>query len=48
MAAKSMATKRSQQGTTIVEFAVVGVVFFTVLFGLVDLSRIFFDLAALD
>ena len=43
-----MATKRSQQGTTTVEFAVVGIVFFTVLFGLIDLSRIFFELAALD
>ena len=48
MAAKIMATKRSQQGTTTVEFAIVGVVFFTVLFGLIDLSRIFFELAALD
>lgn len=48
MAAKITATKRSQQGTTAVEFAIVGVVFFTVLFGLIDLSRIFFELAALD
>lgn len=43
-----MATRRNQQGTTVVEFAVVGVVFFTVMFGLIDFSRIFFDLAALD
>jgi len=48
MAAKFKATTKRQQGTTIVEFAVVGVVFFTVLFGLIDLSRIFFELAALD
>lgn len=43
-----MATGRNQQGTTTVEFAIVGLVFFTVLFGLIDLSRIFFSLAALD
>jgi hypothetical protein len=43
-----MATRRNQQGTTTVEFAIVGLVFFTVLFGLIDLSRIFFSLAALD
>jgi len=43
-----MATKRNQQGTTVVEFAIVGVVFFTVLFALIDLSRLFFDLAVLD
>jgi len=48
MIAKIMATKKSQQGTTAVEFAIVGVVFFTVLFGLIDLSRIFFQVAALD
>jgi len=43
-----MAMRRNQQGTTVVEFAVVGVVFFTVLFGLIDLSRLFFNMAALD
>jgi len=43
-----MATRRKQQGTTVVEFAIVGLVFFTVLFGIIDLSRIFFSLAALD
>ena len=43
-----MATRRNQQGTTVVEFAVVGVVFFTVMFALIDFSRIFFSLAALD
>lgn len=43
-----MLRKRYQQGTTAVEFAIVGVVFFTVLFGLIDFSRIFFDLAALE
>jgi len=43
-----MATRRNQQGTTTVEFAIVGLVFFTVLFGVIDLSRIFFSLAALD
>ncbi len=37
-----------QQGTTTVEFAIVGLVFFMVLFGLIDFSRIFFGLAALD
>ena len=43
-----MATRRNQQGTTTVEFAIVGLVFFTVLFGVIDLSRIFFSLAAID
>lgn len=43
-----MAIRRSQQGTTVVEFAIVGLVFFTVLFGLIDMSRIFWNLAALD
>ena len=43
-----MASRRKQQGITVVEFAIVGVVFFTVMFGLIDFSRIFFDLAALD
>ena len=43
-----MATRRNQQGTTVVEFAIVGVVFFTVLFALIDLSRLYFDMAALD
>ena len=43
-----MATWRNQQGTTVVEFAIVAVVFFTVLFALIDFSRIFFSLAALD
>ena len=39
---------RNQQGTTVVEFAVVGLVFFIVLFALIDFSRLFFDMAALD
>lgn len=43
-----MATRRNQQGTTAVEFAMVGLVFFTVLFGLIDLSRLFWNMAALD
>ena len=43
-----MKTHRNQQGTTVVEFAIVALVFFTVLFGLIDLSRLFFNLAALD
>lgn len=37
-----------QRGTTVVEFAIVGLVFFTVLFALIDFSRIFWNLAALD
>ena len=48
MIAKIVTTTRSQQGTTSVEFAIVGLVFFTIMFGLIDLSRIFFELAALD
>lgn len=43
-----MLRKRYQRGTTAVEFAIVGVVFFTVLFALIDLSRLFFDLSILD
>lgn len=43
-----MAIRRNQQGTTVVEFAIVGIVFFTVMFALIDFSRIFFSLAALD
>jgi hypothetical protein len=43
-----MLNKHKQQGTTAVEFAIVGLVFFTVLFGVIDLSRVFFQLAALD
>ena len=43
-----MATKRNQQGTTVVEFAIVGLVFFTVLFGVIDFSRLFWHLASLD
>jgi len=39
---------RHQRGTTVVEFALVAVVFFTVLFGLIDMSRLYFDVAALD
>lgn len=39
---------RSQRGTTVVEFAIVAAVFFTVLFGLIDFSRLYFDVAALD
>ena len=43
-----MKTFRKQQGTTAVEFAFVGVVFFTVLFALIDFSRLYFNMAALD
>ena len=43
-----MATRRSQQGTTSVEFAVIGLVLFTVIFALIDLSRLFWNMAALD
>ena len=43
-----MAARRSQQGTTSVEFAVIGLVLFTVIFALIDLSRLFWNLAALD
>ncbi len=43
-----MVIRRSQQGTTSVEFAVIGLVLFTVMFALIDLSRLFFDTAALD
>lgn len=43
-----MGSIRQQRGTTVVEFALVAVVFFTVLFGLIDLSRLYFDVAALD
>ena len=39
---------RNQRGTTTVEFAIVGVVLFTVLFALIDFSRLYFDMAALD
>lgn len=43
-----MAARRSQQGTTSVEFAVIGLVLFTVIFALIDLSRLFWNMAALD
>lgn len=43
-----MMTGRNQQGTTVVEFAVVATVLFTVIFGLIDFSRLFFAMAALD
>ncbi len=43
-----MTNRPKQQGTTTVEFAIVGLVFFIVMFGLIDMSRIFFSLAALD
>lgn len=43
-----MPARRNQQGTTVVEFAVVATVLFTVLFALIDFSRLFFDMAALD
>jgi len=43
-----MANFKNQRGITIVEFALVGAVFFTVLFGLIDLSRLYFDVATLD
>ncbi|MBU2675618.1 MAG: pilus assembly protein [Gammaproteobacteria bacterium] len=43
-----MISRRHQQGTTAVEFAIVGLVFFTVLIALIDFSRLFWDMAALD
>lgn len=43
-----MNTIRRQRGTTAVEFAVVATVFFMILFGLIDFSRLYFDAAALD
>lgn len=43
-----MSGRIAQRGTTVVEFALVAVVFFTVLFGLIDISRLYFDAAALD
>lgn len=43
-----MMVRHRQRGTTVVEFALVALVFFTVLFGLIDLSRLYFDMAALD
>jgi hypothetical protein len=43
-----VATRQDQQGTTAVEFAIVGLVVFTVLFALIDLSRLFWNMAALD
>jgi len=43
-----MNSVKNQRGTTVVEFALVAVVFFTVLFGLIDMSRLYFDVAALD
>ena len=43
-----MKSRRNQRGTTAVEFAVVGVVLFTVVFALIDFSRLYFDMAALD
>ena len=43
-----MLTRQRQKGTTAVEFAIVGLVFFTVLFAIIDLSRVFWQLAALD
>lgn len=43
-----MAPKRKQQGTTAVEFAIVALVVFTVIFALIDFSRLFWDMAALD
>ena len=46
--ATTLTARRKQHGTTAVEFAIVGLVFFMVVFGLIDLSRIYWDLAALD
>lgn len=43
-----MLIRRTQIGTTSVEFAIVGLVFFTVLFAIIDLSRVFWQVAALD
>ncbi|MDJ0748011.1 MAG: pilus assembly protein [Woeseiaceae bacterium] len=41
-------TKKSQQGTTTVEFAIVAVAFFTILFGVIEIPRAFFVLNALE
>jgi hypothetical protein len=43
-----MTARRSQQGTTSAEFAVIGLVLFTVIFALIDLSRLYWNMAALD
>ena len=43
-----MKTHRNQRGTTVVEFAVVALVFFTVLFALIDFSRLSWNLASLN
>lgn len=43
-----MTAQQRQEGTTTVEFAVIGLVLFTVIFALIDLSRLFWNLAALD
>jgi hypothetical protein len=43
-----MSNRQSQLGTTSVEFAIVALVFFTVMFALIDFSRLFWDMAALD
>lgn len=39
---------RNQAGTTVVEFALVATVLFTVMFALIDMSRLYFNAAALD
>lgn len=44
---KASANKHRQRGLTTVEFAIVGVVFMVVLFGVLELSRLMFDLAVL-
>ncbi len=43
-----MMSIRKQRGMAVVEFSLVALVFFTVLFGLIDLARLYFDMAALD
>lgn len=43
-----MLNRHAQNGTTSVEFAIVALVFFTVMFALIDFSRLFWDMAAMD
>lgn len=43
-----MLNRHAQQGTTSVEFAIIALVFFTVMLALIDFSRLFWELAAMD
>lgn len=43
-----MVSMRNQRGATAVEFAIVGLVFLTVLIAVIDVSRLFWHLASLD